>query len=75
MLANENSACSPRFLTRCKLPFQQNERVVRDLPDCPQRMITTNTILQIDITVELMEWMPPPDGIAMCQSDVRQNVT
>ncbi|SOC46308.1 hypothetical protein SAMN05892877_1696, partial [Rhizobium subbaraonis] len=22
-----------------------------------------------------MEWMPPPDGIAMCQSDVRQNVT
>lgn len=20
-------------------------------------------------------WMPPPDGIAMCQSDVRQNVT
>ena len=24
---------------------------------------------------ELMEWMPPPDGIAMCQSDVRQNVT
>lgn len=20
-----------------------------------------------------MEWMPPPDGIAMCQSDVRQN--
>ena len=26
-------------------------------------------------TRELMEWMPPPDGIAMCQSDVRQNVT
>ena len=22
-----------------------------------------------------MEWMPPPDGIAMCQSDIRQNVT
>ncbi|SCX35314.1 hypothetical protein DSM25559_4897 [Agrobacterium rosae] len=21
-----------------------------------------------------MEWMPPPDGIAICQSDVRQNV-
>ncbi|MNU94887.1 hypothetical protein D3C71_848800 [compost metagenome] len=24
---------------------------------------------------ELMEWMPPPDGIAMCQSDVCNNVT
>jgi hypothetical protein len=24
---------------------------------------------------ELMEWMPPPDGIAMCQSDVYNNVT
>ena len=24
---------------------------------------------------ELMEWMPPPDGIAMCQSDVSNNVT
>ncbi|APO77114.1 hypothetical protein AM571_PA00229 (plasmid) [Rhizobium etli 8C-3] len=28
----------------------QPARVVHNLPDCPQRMITTNTILQIDIT-------------------------
>ena len=27
------------------------------------------------LQTELMEWMPPPDGIAMCQSDVRQNGT
>lgn len=24
----------------------------------------------VDFHAELMEWMPPPDGIAMCQSDV-----
>lgn len=29
----------------------------------------------VDLHLELMEWMPPPDRIAMCQSDVRQNVT
>jgi len=25
----------------------------------------------VDFRRELMEWMPPPDGIAMCQSGVR----
>ena len=29
----------------------------------------------VDCHLELIEWMPPPDGIAMCQSDVRENVT
>ena len=28
-----------------------------------------------DFHREVMEWMPPPAGIVMCQSDVRRNVT
>jgi hypothetical protein len=31
--------------------------------------------MPVDFHLELMQWMPPADGITMCQSDVSKNVT
>lgn len=46
-------------------------RALHDLADGSVNL----ALIGVGFHAELMEWMPPPDGIAMCQSDVRQNVT